>query len=161
MSRRQRELLHKQQLASKIHPGQAHVEHAGHRFKHVVISLKNQQSIAETREKPDRFAAIQADLSLRLRRGDSVTIISPCGNHVAESLPVIRAEGGSVQLGKPLRMVELAEIGLFDNGFMRVVPAGTGYSIETVRDGATDPKVYETAKAAEQEILRRQPVQVT
>ena len=59
-----------------------------------------------------------------------------------------------------IRVVGLEAVGLFEDGKHRVVPVGTGYSIQTLRDGRTDEKIFGTPKAAEAEIHRREPVSV-
>ena len=43
---------------------------------------------------------------------------------------------------------------------MVLIEGGTGYSIQTLRDGRTDDKIFGTPDAAKAEILRREPVSV-
>ena len=147
-------------LQSKINPGQAAVESAGQFFKHVCVRLKGAQDIAVVREHPEMWTAIQHDRMLKLGRGDRVTLISPDGLTIADQMVVTKALAGSVWLGKPLRMIQLEEVALFSDGKLEVVPAGTGFSLQHVRDGGAESRIYASAEAAKAEILRRQPVQV-
>ena len=63
-------------------------------------------------------------------------------------------------LGAPIRMITLEDVSLFEDRAFKVVPAGTGFAIMSVRDARVDDKIFATADAAKAEILRRQPVQV-
>ena len=73
----------------KLNPTQVCRESAGHFFKHVMISLTGSQEIAVLRETPDAFKLVQANSSLALKRGDTVSIISADGCTLAESLGVL------------------------------------------------------------------------
>ncbi len=145
---------------SKLAPGSASVESAGHIFKHIAVRLTGVQDIAVVREHPEMWTAIQHDRMLKLGRGDRVTLISADGLTIADQLVVVKALAGSVWLGKPLRMIQLEEVALCSDGKLEVVPAGTGYSLQHVRDGGTESRIYQSAEAAKAEILRRQPQQV-
>ncbi len=147
-------------LQSKLAPGQAAVESAGQFFKHVCVRLTGAQDIAVVREHPEMWTAIQTTRTLKLGRGDRVTLISPDGLTIADQMVVTKALSGSVWLGKPLRMIQLEEVALYSDGKLEVVPAGTGYALQHVRDGGTESRIYASAEAAKAEILRRQPQQV-
>ena len=143
---------------SKLHPGQC--LDAEQVFKHVVISLRADQTITGVREDVACWTAIQHDLGRRVRRGDEVTIVSADGLQVADRCRVLRAEGGKLWLGKPLRVVSLEPVGLYDNGQHRVVPNGTGFSIQNCRDNRAEDRVYQSEEQAKSEILRRMPTRV-
>ncbi len=53
-------------------------------------------------------------------------------------------------------MVTLDEVGLFTDGRYAVEPVGVGYSVKNVRDGHIESKIFQTTKACEVEILKRQ-----
>ena len=145
----------------KLREGQAILEGGGHLWKHIVITLTAQQSIADLRESPGAWVAVQANRQMMLRRGDKVTIISGDGNTISDSHVVLRAEAGQVELSKPLRLISLVAGVLFTNGHMEVVAAGVGYSIRSVRDGCAEDRIYQSVDAAKQAIFKRQPVAVT
>ena len=86
-----------------------------------------------------------------------MSIIAPDGLTIADRCRVVRPERGHVWLGKPLRLVELEPVGWYDNGQSRVVPRGTGVSIQHVRDGRKEDGTYQSEEACKAEILRRQP----
>ena len=148
-------------LAQKINPQAVEVESAGVRFKHLVVSLREGQTIAGIREAPGQWAAVQAgrDRTKHAHRGDHVTLISSDGLSIAERCVVTRASGGSVWLGKPLRLVTLEDEPMYSAGNLSVVPAGVGYSIKR-RDGVVEDRLFMSADAAKGEILRRQPSRV-
>ncbi len=141
----------------KLHPSQAVVEHGGHVFKHVIVTLHAEQTIAAVREIPDTWSAIQANRTYALNRGDKVSLISADGNTIADQCAVVHAEAGQVRLSKPLRLIQLEALGLFSNGLYEVVPAGTGYSLKSARSGHVEDKIFSTVDAAKTEIFRRQP----
>ena len=72
----------------------------------------------------------------------------------------VKALAGSVWFGKPLRLISFEAIGLFESAAYRVLPAGTGFAIQGVRDARVEDRVYGSAEAAKAEILRREPVRV-
>ncbi len=143
-------------LNSKLNPTQVRTEHDGQVWRHVVIALRGTQAIAEVRESPELFTSIQHDLSIKVSRGDEVSLISPDGLEIAERCRVTRASDGHVWLSKPLRMVSLEPVGLFNDGQSEVWPNGTGFSIRH-RDGMVEDKVYVNQDACRVEILRRRP----
>ena len=145
---------------SKLNPSQAAVESAGQYFKHVAVRLRGAQSIAVVREHPEVWTAIQTTRTLKLQRGDRVTLISADGLTIADQLVVVKALSGSVWLGKPLRMIQLEEVALYSDGKLEVVPSGVGFAVQSVRDGRMEDRMFASAEAAKSEILRRQPVQV-
>ncbi len=145
-------------LSGKLNPGQC--LDAEQVFKHVVISLRADQTITGVREDVACWSAIQHDLGRRVRRGDEVTIVSADGLQVADRCRVLRAEGGKLWLGKPLRVVSLEPVGLYDNGQHRVVPNGTGFSVQNCRDNRAEDRVYQSEEQAKSEILRRMPTRV-
>ena len=144
-------------LNSKLNPTQARTEHDGQVWRHVIITLRGAQSIAEVRESPELWTSIQHEMGVRVSRGDEVSLISPDGLEIADRCRVIRAQDGQVWLGKPLRMVELDPVGLFNDGQNEVWPNGTGFSIKHSRDGSVEGKVYQTQDACRVEIIRRRP----
>ncbi len=144
----------------KLQASQSQVEAAGFRWKHLSVALRGDQTIAEVLETPDAWSAIQGDRVRHLNKGDRVSVISADGLVLADQAIVVRALAGSVWFSKPLRMVTLEEVALFSDAKHRVVPVGVGYSIQTLRDGRTDEKIFGTPKAAEAEIHRRAPVSV-
>ncbi len=128
-------------LNAKINPTQARLEHGGQVWKHIVVTLRGTQTIAEVRESPELWTSIQADMAVKVARGDEVSLISPDGLEIADRCRVTRAQDGQVWLGKPLRMVSLEPVGLFNDGQSEVWPNGTGFSIRH-RDGMVEDKVY-------------------
>jgi hypothetical protein len=151
-----------QSTMPKINPAQAKVEVAGQTWKHLVVNLRESQSIAAVRETPEIWTAVQADRTASLGRGDRVSLVSHDGLVIADQLPVINSEGGLVFLGAPLRMVKLEppSAGLFSNGRMAVVPNGTGYGIRRLRDNVLEERIYNSPEAARQAIITREPVRV-
>ncbi len=144
----------------KLQTAQSQVGAAGYRFKHLSVALHGEQTIAEVLETPDAWSAIQGDRVRHLNKGDTVTVISADGLTICDRSMVSKALAGSVWFSKPLRMVTLEEVALFSDAKHRIVPVGVGYSIQTLRDGRTDEKIFGTPKAAEAEIHRRAPVSV-
>ena len=71
-----------------------------------------------------------------------------------------KAQAGQLWFSKPLRLVELEPVVLFENNLYQVVPTGVGYAIRTKRDGRVDDRIFASPKAAESEVLRRQPTKV-
>ncbi len=145
------------QVKNKLHPSQAVIEYGGHFFKHLVIKLRAEQTIAAVRETPDTWSAIQSNRTYALNRGDRVSLISADGDTICDQCVVVRAEGGQVQLSKPLRLIQLDPVALFSTGLYEVVPAGTGYSLKGGRSGHVEDKIFATVEAAKTEIFRRQP----
>ncbi len=144
----------------KLQAAQSQVEAAGYRWKHLSVALHGNQTIAEVLETPDAWSALQGDRVRCLSKGDKVSIISADGLVLADQAIVTKALAGSVWFSKPLRMVSLEEVALFSDDKHRIIAVGTGYSIQTLRDGRTDEKIFGTPKAAEAEIHRRAPVSV-
>ena len=142
----------------KLQVAQAQVESAGFRFKHLSVELRGSQSIAEVLETPAAWTAVQADRMRHLNRGDEVTIIASDGLTKADRATVIKAEAGSLWFSKPLRVIQLDPVALFEDKMFRVVPRGVGYAVQSIRDGRTEEKVYMTVEAARTEITKRQPV---
>ncbi len=144
----------------KLQAAQSQVESAGYRWKHLSVALHGNQTIAEVLETPDAWSAIQGDRVRHLNKGDRVSVISADGLVLADQAIVTKALAGSVWFSRPLRMVTLEEVALFSDAKHRIVPVGTGYSIQTLRDGRTDDRIFGTPKAAEAEIHRREPVKL-
>ena len=144
----------------KLQAAQAQIEHVGHRFKHLSIALNAAQTIAGVLETPDAWSAVQGDRMRHLSKGDQVTLISADGETVCEGVMVTKAEAGSVWFSRPLRMVQLEGVALFEDKMYRVVPRGTGYAVQNIRDSRTEEKVFPTVEAAKVDIVRRLPVQV-
>ena len=86
-----------------------------------------------------------------------MSIIAPDDLTIADRCRVVQAERGHVWLGKPLRLVELEPVGLYDNGHARVVPKGTGFCIQHGRDGRTEERIFQSEEVCKTAILRRQP----
>ena len=147
-------------VSAKLQASQAMVEAVGHRFKHLSIALRGTQEIATVLAQPDAWTDVQADRVRCLNKGDRVSLISPDGLVLADQAMVTKAEAGHLWFSKPLRLVNFEEVGLYEGDVHRVVSVGVGYSIQTLRDGRTDDRVFATAKAAESEIHRRAPVSV-
>ena len=149
-------------LSQKINPAAVEVEAAGNRFRHLVVSLRDNQTIAAVREDPALWGAVQAgrDRTKHAHRGDHVTIVSSDGLSIAERCVVTRALGGSVWLSKPLRLVQLEVEPLYAAGNLEVVPSGAGYSLRRTRDNVVEGRIFLSADAAKSEILRRQPSKV-
>ncbi len=141
----------------KLHPSQAVIEHGGHVFKHVIVTLRAEQTIATVREIPDTWSAIQSNRTVALRRGDRVSLVSADGNTIADQCVVVRAEGGEIELSKPLRLIQLEALGLFKSGQYEVVPNGVGYSLKGGRSGHIEDKIFASVDAAKSEIFKRQP----
>ena len=144
-------------LSKKLHPSQASID-AGQMFKHLHLTLRHDQTIAGVHEDPDLWQVIQGNLNTRVSRGDEVTIISADGLQLADRCRVVRAQSGAVWLSKPLRMVELQDVALFQTPHHEVVPVGTGFSVRTLRGGVIDPKVFQTEEQAKMAVLQRSPV---
>ena len=144
----------------KLQVDQAQIESAGFRFKYLSVELHGTQTIAEVLETPDCWSSIQGDKVRHLGRGDTVSIISADGLVIADRATCTKALAGHCWFGPPLRMVTLEDVSLFEDRAFKVVPAGTGFAIMSVRDARVDDKIFATADAAKSEILRRQPVQV-
>ena len=144
----------------KLQAAQSQIESAGFRWKHLSVALVGDQQIADVLESPSAWSALQGDRVRCLSKGDKVSIISADGLALADQAIVTKALAGSVWFSKPLRMVPLDEVALFSDDKHRIIAVGTGYSIQTLRDGRTDDKIYGTPKAAEAEIHRRAPVSV-
>lgn len=144
----------------KLREGQAAIETEGYLWKHVVVTLNAQQSIAELREEPGAWTAVQSNRQMMLRRGDKVSIISADGASIADSCVVINAVGGRVELSKPLRMISLEAGVLFTNGQIEVVACGVGYSLKSVRDDVPEERIYQSVDSAKAAIFKRQPVSV-
>ena len=123
----------------------------------VSLTLRGTQSIAEVRETPEIWSSIQADMAVKVSRGDEVSIISADGLEIADRCRVTKAESGHVWLGKPLRLVEMEPVGLFTDGSLSVWPAGTGFSIKHSRDGMVEDRIYVNEDACRSEILKRRP----
>ena len=145
-------------VSAKLQASQAMVEAVGHRFKHLSIALRGTQEIATVLAQPDAWTDVQADRVRCLNKGDRVSLISPDGLVLADQAMVTKAEAGHLWFSKPLRLVSLEDVALFSDAKHRVVSVGTGYSIQTLRDGRTDDKIFGTVEAAKSEILRREPV---
>ncbi len=146
-------------LNKKIHVSQAVVDHAGQSRKHVVVTLRADQQIADVLATPEAWTGIQQDGTKALRKGDIVSVISPDGLAMADSAMVVKAEAGRCWFSKPLRMVSFEVSALYSDGTHAVESYGTGYVIKTLRDGHTHyDQVFPSAKAAEHEIERRKPV---
>ena len=143
-----------------LDPSQLVVEYAGVHWRHVIVMLHGDQSVPELREKPELWKVAQASRNVSVRAGDKVTVISPDGCEIADSCVVTRAQGGSVWLGKPLRLIALEPQSLFSDGMTEVVPAGTGFSLRNVRSGRTDDAIFATAEAARVELEKRKPKRV-
>ena len=143
---------------NKIRAAQAEIEHSGVRFKHASVALVADQTIADVLGRPEAWTQVQE--KLRLAKGDTITLIDATGTTIADHVPIVRAEGGHLWFGKPLRLIQLEEVALWENAEYRVVPNGTGYSIEPKRGGARDGMIYATVGAARAEIERRAPVKV-
>jgi len=144
----------------KITASQCIVDSHGQVFKHLVVNLKAEQSIAEIRETPEAWIAIQQESTFAVKKGDSVTLISQDGLSMALECIVTKALAGDVWLGKPSRMVKLEADSLFSDEHHSVVARGTGYCLKRLRDGHVEDGIFATAKAAEMEVVRRQPKKV-
>ena len=147
-------------MINKLRTNQAGVDLCGSKFKSLVVSLTGEQSIVGVLQDPDVWQEIQSDRMLHLSRGDRVSVVSPDGLVLADSAVCVKAEGGRCWFSKPLRTIALQETALFSDDRFRVQPCGTGYVVEAVRDGRREDRIYATAKAAESEILRRQPTRL-
>jgi len=139
----------------RLSPQQAKL--AEHSFRHLVVTLRQAETIAAVMADPEAWINIQHDLGLAVKRGDEITLVSHDGAQIADRCRVTRAEGGRLWLSKPLRLVQLEDVGLYDDGAHRVVPVGTGFSIQSCRDGHTGEMVFRSEAAAKNEILRRKP----
>ena len=142
----------------KIYPSQASLEYAGVKFKHVVVALSGDQTIAGVFETPDVWVNVQT--GMRLSKGDRVTIVAADGNAIADQAMVVKAEAGQLWFSKPLRVVALDEVALFSDGVHRVVAVGTGYSVSNIRNGRIGDRIFHSEEAAKAEILKRQPSKV-
>ena len=144
----------------KINANQARID-AGFTRKHMLVELRDEQTIAGVLSTPEVWTQIQSEGGKALLKGDLVSVISPDGLAMADSAMVIKTERGRCWFSKPLRMVSFEATGLFNNGTYEVVTYGTGYVIKTLRDGLINyGQVFPSPKAAEHEIERRTPVKV-
>ena len=142
----------------KLHGSQA--RHASACYKHVVVTLKPGQTISQLRETPTAWSAIQSgDRSLILNKGDEVTVVSDDGRRKWDRLPVLKALEGSVWLGKPPKVIDLDAVDLWENNVYRIVPVGTGFSLQHKRGDRTEDDIFLSVDKAKHEALRRQPVQ--
>ena len=145
-----------QTLATKIND--VTVDQDGFVFRHLVVNLRESDNIVTFREDVTRWTVVQSATHTRIKRGDKVTLISFDGLTIHDSYVVTKAEGGSVWLNdKPLRIISLEQDALFSDGTNEVIPKGTGYAVRHVRSKRDEGPVYTSAKAAEAEVLRRQP----
>ncbi len=144
-------------LSKNISPAQVRVQEDGQVFRHIVVKLKGEQTIPELRESPDVWQAVQHEGSLKVSRGDIVSMVSADGNQICDSCRVVKAEGGKLWLGAPLRMIELDAVSYYSDSFDAVVANGTGYSIFNIRGGHTGDRTFVSVEAAKQEIIRRRP----
>ena len=144
-------------MGIKLHGSQ--VSKAEACYRHIVVTLKEGQPLSWLREHPEAWSSVQAgDRSLIVGRGDEVTIISSDGLEKADRLPVLKALEGSVWLGKPLRVIKLEQPPLWENNVYRIVPVGTGFSLQNKRDERTEDDIFLSVDKAKHEALRRQPV---
>ena len=141
----------------KLSPSQLSLDHAGKYFRHMILKLSGDQTVAALRETPECWKAIQASREIRVLKSDQITVIDADGLRITERMPVTKAVGSEVFLGKPLRIIEMEAEALFADEIFEVVANGARYSIRDKRSGHTDQYTYETAKAAEHEIMRRRP----
>ncbi len=117
-------------------------------FRHIFVTLTERDNLATFREDPSRWTAVQSAQHTRVKRGDSVTLVSHDGLTIHDSYIVTKAEGGCVWLNdKPLRVINLEEDALFSDGVNEVVPKGTGYAVRHVRSKRDEGPVYTSAKA--------------
>ncbi len=144
----------------KIQAAQAQIESVGHRFKHLSVALHGSQTISQVLETPEAWTAVQGDRMRHLSKGDQVTLISADGETVCEGAMVTKAEAGSVWFSKPLRLIQLEPVALFEDRMYRVVPRGVGYAVQNIRDGRTEEKVFASVEAAKVDIVKRQPVKL-
>ncbi len=145
----------------KLSPQQCVLESAGHFFRHVVVTLRGDQTIAELREQPSAWALCQSNRNICLKRADTVTCLSADGKIKVESMTVVRAVGPDVFLGAPLRIVEMeTDVAFEDSAGHEVIPSGVGYAIKHTKGGKVEDRIYATAAAAKTELNRRAPVQV-
>ncbi len=86
-------------LNKNISPAQVRCESDNQIWRHIVVKLKGEQSIPEVRESPELWQAVQHEGSLKVSRGDIVSMISADGNQICDSCRVIKAEGGKLRLG--------------------------------------------------------------
>ncbi len=147
-------------LNKNIYPNQLRVQEDGQIWRHIVVKLKGEQSIPELRESTDVWQAVQHEGSLKVSRGDIVSMVSADGNEICDSRRVVKAEGGKLWLGAPLRMITLDAVSYYSDSFDAVVANGTGYSIFNIRGGHTGDRVFVSVEAAKQEIIRRRPTTV-
>lgn len=145
----------------RFSPTQLTVEWNGQLSKHCILSLRaGQATISEALQTPALWGMIQANQVTALRPGDTVTVISPDGLVRADSA-MVTAGGSEVYFSKPLRLVEMQPVALFETVSHRVIPEGSRFAIQSKKDGTVDrTKLYQTVEAAKHELLARQPVAV-
>lgn len=141
--------------------GENQAKHVESVFRHIVLTLAEGDNISTfAADAVNSWGLVQQRSDLRLKRGDRVTLVSADGLTMHDSCIVLKAVGGSVWLGKPLRIVSLESDVLFSDGVHEVVPVGTSFGVRHVRSGRVDGPTFGTSRAAEAEVLRRQPQRV-
>lgn len=145
---------------NRLSPAQVSIEWNGVLHKHCVVSLREGQTINDALQIPSLWAMIQADRAKALRRGDTVSVIAPDGNTIADRAMVTRADH-EVFFSKPQRLVELEMPPLFETVAYRVVPEGARFAVQDKKTGAIDrSRLFESAESAKADLLARQPVAV-
>lgn len=143
----------------RINPAKVSIMWQGSDSRHVKVTLEPGMTVVEALQTPDIWELVQERREIRLARGYYVTIVSHDGATIADSAVVKKTERGSIWLSKPIRMLDLGEQQkFFENRQYRVVPNGTGFSIQTIRDGRVEEEIFQTVDRAKMEILRREPV---
>jgi hypothetical protein len=135
-------------------------EHVEHEFRHLVVKLRGRQTITGLIEDPSMWLAIQSDRAKRLSRGDRVSIISADGLEMADSCIVRDMQKGHVFLTKPLRLIQFAEVALFQTEQRAVVHSGAGFAVKRLRDGVIEDRIFASEEQAKAAILREMPVAV-
>ena len=147
-------------MLSKIAPTDVDIDSVTRHTKHIWVRMVPNATIAEYTEQPEAWRRIQEDRNLRVGKGDHITLVTSSGDVLYERLSVLRAEAGSLWLGKPLRVVRLeVELGLFQTETHAVEPCGTMYAIVERRSGVQEGMLYQTEEQAKHAILRRMPKQ--
>ena len=147
-------------MLTKIAPTDVDIDSVTRHTKHIWVRMVPDATIAEYTEQPEAWRRIQEDRNLRVGKGDHITLVTTDGSIIYERLPVLRASGGSLWMGKPLRVVRLeVELGLFCSETHQVEPVGTMYGVVERRSGVQESMLYQTEEQAKHAILRRMPKQ--
>ena len=144
-------------MTTRIAPQRIRHDFLGKFTRHLVLHLEGDESIAQVRESPEMFRAVQADGDRKILRGDRITVTSPDSLTVAENMVAVKANAEGVWLSAPQRLISLEPEVLYQTEELEVVPVGNRYAVRHRSSGHTEGVLFDTPRAAEFSILKRQP----